>query len=394
MTIERTIIIVFDSLGVGELPDARDFGDAGSNTLANTAKAVGGLDLPNLADLGLGNIIEVEGVGPVPAPAACFGKLLEQSIGKDTTVGHWELMGICSSNPFPTYPDGFPPALLAEFKKMTGLDVLGNRAASGTKIIEELGEEHQKSGKPIVYTSADSVWQIAAHQDTIPLERLYELSEAARKMLVGAHSVARVIARPFIGAPGSFTRTHWRKDFSIEPPGPTLLDFAHNQGVKVLAAGKISEIFAGRGIDRSAHTSGNQETIDLMLEYMDLSQRSIIFANLVDFDMLWGHRNDPSGYAGGLEAADQRIPEIIAHMKDSDLLILTADHGCDPTTASTDHSREYVPALMYGRQCRSGVDLGVRQTFSDIAQTIAEGMGISVDLDGESFWKFVARTLG
>lgn len=389
MSINRTIIIVFDSMGAGELPDAADYGDTGSNTMANTAQAVGGLNIPNLGRLGLGNIIDILGVPPVAAPQSAYGKLTEVSAGKDTTVGHWELMGIQLKQPFPVYPDGFPSELIAGFERLAGSKVLGNKAASGTAIIAELGEEHQRTGRPIVYTSADSVWQIAAHEAVIPVDELYRLCAAAREMLTGDHGVARVIARPFVGEPGAYVRTHRRKDFSLAPPKPTLLDFAVGQGVPVLAAGKIGEIFAGRGISESRHTSGNEDTLDLTLEYMTRPGPAIIFANLVDFDMLWGHRNDARGYAAGLAAADKRLPDILSKLRDDDLLVLTADHGCDPTTPSTDHSREYAPLLLCGPAIETGVDFGIRPTFADLAQTVAEAMGLAVDLCGESLWPTV-----
>lgn len=392
--VDRTIIIVFDSLGVGELPDAGDFGDTGSNTLGNTAAAAGGLELPNLGSLGLGNIIDVPGTTPSAHPRGAYGKMAEISAGKDTTVGHWELMGVSSKEPFPVYPDGFPPELIEKFKRCTGLGILGNKAASGTEIIAELGEEHQRTGLPILYTSADSVWQIAAHQDVIPLEKLYELCRKSRSFLTGEHGVARVIARPFIGRSGNYTRTHWRKDFSIDPPAPTLLDFAVSDGVPVLAAGKIGEIFAGRGISESRHTGGNQETIDLILEYLSLNKPSIIFANLVDFDMLWGHRNDPVAYAQGLRQADARLTEIIGAMSPRDLLVIVGDHGCDPTTPSTDHSREYVPILFFGAPVRPGVGLGTRPTFADAGRTIAGAMGIRTDIEGTDLWELIKAVQG
>ncbi len=392
--IKRTIIIVFDSLGVGELPDAAAFGDVGSNTLAHIAVAVGGLSLPNLAALGLGNIIDIQGTEPALQPNGAFGKMAEVSIGKDTTVGHWELMGVSSPEAFPVFPDGFPPELIEEFTRRTSLGVLGNKAASGTQIIEELGAEHQRTGRPIIYTSADSVWQIAAHEETISVARLYELCEISRSFLVGDYGVARVIARPFIGPVGDYSRTHRRRDFSIEPPTLTLLDFAVSQGTPVLAAGKISEIFAGRGISASRHTSGNEETFDLVLEYMERPGPAIIFANLVDFDMLWGHRNDPDGYATGLRAADLRLPEVLKAMRPDDLLVIVGDHGCDPTTPSTDHSREYVPLLIYGAQVTKGLDLGVRPTFADVGRTIAGAMGLNVKLEGHNLWDLIEADIG
>ncbi|MDP1808283.1 MAG: phosphopentomutase, partial [Actinomycetota bacterium] len=291
--------------------------------------------------------------------------------------------------PFPVYPDGFPPELIAEFERRTGLKALGNKAASGTAIIAELGAEHQRTGCPIVYTSADSVWQIAAHESVIPVDELYRLCAATREMLTGENGVARVIARPFTGEVGAYVRTHRRKDFSMTPPTPTLLDFAVGQGVRVLAAGKIGEIFAGRGISESRHTSGNEETFDQTLEYMTRPGKAIVFANLVDFDMLWGHRNNPRGYAAALAAADKRLPEVLSALREDDLLVLTADHGCDPTTPSTDHSREYAPLLLRGSAIEPGVDFGTRPTFADLARTIAEAMGLTVDLHGKSLWPIV-----
>ncbi len=389
MLVNRVVLIVFDSLGVGELPDAARYGDSGSNTLANIAEAVGGINAPNLAWLGLGNILKVRGMPPAHEPQSAFGKMAEVSVGKDTTVGHWELMGLWSEKPFPVYPNGFPAELVARFEEKAGVKILGNKAASGTEIIAELGEEHQRTGRPIIYTSADSVWQIAAHENVIRVEKLYQLCEIARALLTAENGVARVIARPFVGGPGAYTRTYLRKDFSIRPPGPTLLDFAKEQNTPVLGAGKIGEIFADQGISESRHTSGNNDTFRIIREYMSREDRSFIFANLVDFDMLWGHRNDPKGYADGLIEADKQLGEVIAGLAEDDLLIITADHGCDPTTSSTDHSREYTPLLVYGDGVRGG-DVGIRSTFADVAQTIAAAMGIEVDLRGDSFWETIS----
>lgn len=389
---QRAIVIVFDSLGVGALPDAARFGDVGSNTLANTAQAVGGLSLPNLAKLGLGNIIPVKGVRPASQPLGNYGKMAELSQGKDTTVGHWELMGVVKKEPFPVYPHGFPPEIIKLFSQKIGRPVLGNKPASGTAIIAELGEEHLKTGYPIVYTSADSVFQIAAHQDVVPLTQLYRWCKIARQILSGPYSVARVIARPFVGRPGQFKRTHWRKDFSLPPPGKTVLDFAQEQGVKLLAAGKISEIFAGQGITATVHTKSNKDTFKQVLDYMKQTeqekQKSIIFANLVDFDTLWGHRNDPAGYALGLEEADRELSNVFNLLNQADLLIITADHGCDPTTPSTDHSREYVPVIVYSPSLKKGVNLGVRESFADVGQTLAAALGVKVEnLAGKSFFQ-------
>lgn len=389
--IERTIIIVLDSVGVGELPDANEYGDAGSNTLANVAAAVGGLHLPSFAALGLGNIIPVKGVPPSNEPSANYGKMAEVSPGKDTTTGHWELMGIQLSQEFPLYPDGFPPEIIREFERRTGLKVLGNKAASGTEIVEELGEEHMRTGRPIVYTSADSVFQIAAHQDVIPLDDLYGICEIARRILTGRHNVDRVIARPFAGRPGSFVRTEWRRDFSLSPPSKTVLNFAIDAGLPVYGIGKISEIFAGSGISSSVHTRDNMEAVNQILAHLQKHKKGIIFANLVDFDMLWGHRNNAAAYAQGLEGVDRRLPEIIDVLLGTDLLTITGDHGCDPTTPSTDHSREYVPLLVLGLALKRGIDLGTRSTFADVGKTVAEAMGFDAPVKGISFWDEIKK---
>jgi phosphopentomutase len=390
--IKRAILIVLDSVGVGELPDAAKYGDQGSNTLGHVAEKVGGLYLPNLERLGLGRIIPVRGVSDKIEPTACFGKMAEHSPGKDTTTGHWEIAGLWLEEPFPTYPNGFPKEIIHPFEKQIGRKVLGNKPASGTEIIKELGKKHLATGRPIVYTSADSVFQIAAHQRIIPLEQLYEFCRIARKLLTGSHAVDRVIARPFIGEPGNFQRTEWRKDFSLPPPTPTLLDYAQKAGIKVKAIGKISEIFSGQGISSSVHTRNNLKAIYQIIKHLQAANgRQIIFANLVDFDMLWGHRNNYQAYARGLEEFDRHLPEIISLVRDEDLLIITADHGCDPTTPSTDHSREYVPLLLYSSKIRSGVNLGSRSTFADLGKTISEAMGFQAPIKGESFWLKVIR---
>jgi len=385
----RAIIIVLDSVGVGELPDAYKYGDEGSNTLANTAKAVGGLNLPNFQKLGLGNIIDIEGVEPSRTPLASFGKMAERSAGKDTTTGHWELMGLHLPNPFPVYPNGFPKEVIDEFEKEAGRKILCNKPASGTEIIKKLGEEHIKTGCPIVYTSADSVFQIAAHKDVIPLEELYKMCEVARNILRGEHNVCRIIARPFTGKPGSFVRTAERRDYSVKPHGKTVLDYAINAGFGVFAVGKIGEIFVNRGITEAVHIDNNMDGVDKTLAYMDKKDKGIIFTNLVDFDMLWGHRNNPEGYAKGLEDVDKRVPELIKRLKSDDVLIFTADHGCDPTTPSTDHSREYVPLLVYGERIKVGVNLGIRESFSDLGKTVAELMGFKALVAGESFAEII-----
>ncbi|MCL5292799.1 MAG: phosphopentomutase [Actinobacteria bacterium] len=389
MTIRRTIIVVLDSVGVGALPDARDYGDEDSNTLANTARAVGGLSLPNFGRLGLGNIIPIEGVPPESKPSGSFGKMAEVSPGKDTTTGHWELMGIHLDKAFPTYPHGFPSEIIDLFERRIGRKVLGNKPASGTEIIEELGKEHLTTGRPIVYTSADSVFQIAAHEEVIPINQLYHFCKTARQILTGDHGVGRVIARPFVGTPGDFVRTARRKDFSLPPAGKTLLDFAQEAGVKVFAVGKIGEIFTMRGIDESVKTANNMEGVDRVVELMDANSSGIIFVNLVDFDMLWGHRNDAPGYAEGLKAVDSRLPELLDRLRSGDVLFVTADHGCDPTTPSTDHSREYVPLLVTGLEIEKGVDLEIRHSFSDLGKTIADLMAFRADIQGKSFANLV-----
>jgi phosphopentomutase len=376
----RAIVLVLDSVGVGELPDAALYGDKGSNTLGNTARAVGGVSMPNLGSMGLGNITDILGVPALDRPTASWGKNAEQSAGKDTTTGHWEMMGLKLVRPFPTYAEGFPSAVMDAFTAETGLGWLGNYPASGTLIIQELGDEHVATGKPIVYTSADSVFQIAAHEDVIPIERLYEICAIARdRVLVGEHAVGRVIARPFIGpdSSGSFTRTHRRRDFALAPSEPTVLDVLEDAGVKSYGIGKIGEIFAWRGICESPHSTDNMNGFDHLIERVAGEAPGFVFANLVDFDMVWGHRNDFEGYARGLEAVDARMPELLDAMVAGDLLIVTADHGCDPTTLSTDHSREYTPLVAKIKGVDRGADLGVRATFSDIGETVLDFYGLA-----------------
>ncbi|BCV21760.1 phosphopentomutase [Moorella sp. Hama-1] len=383
MDSDRVILIVLDSVGVGALPDAAKYGDEGSNTLGNIAAAVN-LKLPNLTRLGLGNIIPLRGIPPVGLPEAAWGKMASRTAGKDTTSGHWELAGLILERPFPLYPHGFPPEVIEPFEKAIGRRVLGNKPASGTVIIEELGAEHVRTGYPIVYTSADSVFQIAAHEEVIPVEELYRYCKVARKILTGEHAVGRVIARPFIGEPGHFIRTDRRQDFSLEPPQPTLLDAVTAAGLEVMAVGKIKDIFAGRGITRWIHTHDNMDGVDQICNYLREGERGLIFTNLVDFDMRYGHRNDVAGYAAALEAFDRRLPELLAGLEGDDVLILTADHGCDPTTPSTDHSREYVPLLIYGKRVRP-LNIGVRSTFADLGATVAELLGVPYKLPGKSF---------
>lgn len=386
---KRAIIIVLDSVGIGELPDAADFGDVGSNTLVNIKKARPQTDLKHLCDLGLGNIQgeEIALLGKVESPKGAFGKMAEKSIGKDTTTGHWEMAGIITKRPFPTYTEnGFPKEVIDAFEEAIGTKILGNYAASGTEIINVLGEEHMKTGYPIVYTSADSVFQIAAHEEIIPVEKLYEICTKARKILTGEHGVARVIARPFIGNKnGEFTRTKNRKDFSLEPTGVTILDLAKEKGMNVTAIGKIEDIFEHRGMTRTDHTTNNHDGVEKTILYTKEAFEGILFTNLVDTDMIYGHRNDVEGYASALEYFDSKLPEIIAEMKEEDILFITADHGCDPTTPSTDHSREYVPILVYGKRVKAGVDLGVRKTFADLGQTVSEYLDLGANFEAESF---------
>lgn len=386
MIVDRVILVILDSLGVGELPDASKYGDEGSNTLGNTARVLGGLNLPNFEQMGLGNIIPVEGIKPVPGCQAAWGKMTEISEGKDTTTGHWELMGLITERPFPVYPRGFPEELIRGFEQDIGRRVLGNKVASGTAIIEELGEEHLKTGYPIVYTSADSVFQIAAHEEVIPLAELYRICQLARDMLRGEHGVARVIARPFRGEVGRFERTENRHDYSLEPPGPTTLDVLVKNGRETTGIGKIKDIFASRGITRHIPSKNNREGIRHIIDAINSDCRGLVFANLVDFDMKYGHRNDPEGYAQALEEVDRAIPAIIESLRSDDILIFTADHGCDPTTPSTDHSREYVPLLVIGEKVRGGAELGVRESFADLGKTIAEQLGVPTEgLPGQSF---------
>lgn len=388
---KRVIIIVLDSAGIGELPDAAEYGDEGSNTLGNIAAAVPGFSLPNLEKLGLGNIDGIVGFKAAEEPLGCFGKMAERSVGKDTTTGHWELAGITLRKPFPVYPEGFPGDLVERFEKAIGTKTLGNYPASGTVIIKELGQQHVMTGYPIIYTSADSVFQIAAHEDVIPVQRLYEICRTAREILTGEHAVGRVIARPFTGSDGNYTRTANRRDFSLEPPEKTLLDHVKEAGLEVKAVGKIDDIFAGRGITQSIHVKNNMEGVDKTIGFIKERFSGLIFANLVDFDMYYGHRNDPEGYARALEEFDGRVPEIIDTMARQDILFITADHGCDPTTVSTDHSREYVPLLIYGKEIRMGINLGTRKTFSDLAQTTAEYLGTGGEFDAVSFYGDIAR---
>ncbi|MBN1755837.1 phosphopentomutase [bacterium] len=382
----KAILIILDGVGIGELPDASEYGDQGSNTLANTAELLGGLNLPNLRTLGLGNIHPLKGIQPVKNPMGAFGKMAELSTGKDSTSGHWELMGLISKQPLPTYPDGFPPEIISRFTAAIGRGILGNYAQSGTEIINQLGNEHLSTGKPIVYTSADSVFQIAAHLDIITLEKLYEWCEIARGILVGDHGVGRVIARPFTGKPGHFIRTPDRKDFSLHPPGDTVMDSIKAAGMPVVGIGKIYDLFNGKGLTESYHTTRNTEGIEKTIQFIASLSDGLIFTNLGDFDTIWGHRNNPTGFAQGLLQFDQELPRIYQNMGEHDLLIITADHGNDPTTPSTDHSREYVPLLAYCKSCK-GLNLGVRRSFADVGASLAEFLKVKGTGQGNSFLK-------
>jgi phosphopentomutase len=377
-------LLVLDGVGIGELPDAADYGDEGSNTLVNMAKAVGGLNLPNLQRMGLGNIEQIEGIPPAEKPIACYGKMREVSAGKDTTTGHWEIAGIIREKPFPTYPNGFPPEIIEAFEKAIGRKVLGNKPASGTAIIEELGEEHLRTGYPIVYTSADSVFQIAAHEEIVPVEQLYEWCRIAREILRGEHEVARVIARPFIGTPGNFKRTARRKDFSVPPPYPTLLDALTETGLKVVTVGKVDDIFAGRGVTFAVHTSDNRDGMQQVETLTAQGDFDFLWCTLVDFDTVYGHRNNPQGFAQALREFDEWLGNFLPKLREGDLLIITADHGNDPTTPSTDHSREYVPLLIWTPSLKEGKPLGVRQTFADVAATIADWLKVEWHGAGKS----------
>jgi phosphopentomutase len=383
----RACVIVLDAVGAGELPDADQYGDVGSNTLGNVALAVGGLDLPNLEALGLGNVEPLEGCPPQPGAPAVAGRLLERSKGKDTTTGHWEMMGIVTATPFPTYPHGFPHDVIDPFMHRTGRGVLGNKAASGTEIIQELGEEHQQTGKWIVYTSADSVFQVAAHEETVPLEELYEACRIAREILTGKHAVGRVIARPFIGSPGAYTRTPNRHDFSLEPKRPNYLSLIRDKGMRVYGVGKIGDIFAGQDIDESHPTKSNIEGIQQTEKLLQELDEGFIFVNLVETDMLWGHRNDPVNFHRCLQDFDRRLPDLLEALRPGDLLILTSDHGCDPTTPSTDHSREYALLLAYvaGRNAAGLIHEG---EFADVGATVngwLKGKAPSRGIPGEPF---------
>lgn len=385
--LNRAIVIVLDGCGIGEAPDSAAYGDAGSNTIANTARAVGGLKCPNLSKLGLGHLGDIIGVPPDPSPIGCYGKMQERAAGKDSTSGHWELMGVTLKEPLPVYPHGFGPHILDPFIERTGRGVIGNKPASGTAIIDELGSEQLKTGHWIVYTSADSVFQIAAHEELISIEELYNACRIARELLTGKDAVGRVIARPYVGKPGSFTRTHRRRDFSLEPTGTTVLDHLAKARVPAIGIGKIDDLFAGRGLSVKIHTENNADGMAKTLAALTAHPSGLIFTNLVEFDMVWGHRNDPVGFANGLAEFDAWLPKLLSAMRESDALFIVADHGIDPTTPSTDHSREVIPLLVYGPALRRGVNLGIRSTYADLAATLAEAFALpftAIDQTGGS----------
>lgn len=382
--INRVIVIVLDGCGIGEAPDTGAYGDSGSNTLVNTARAVGGLNCPNLERLGLGHLDHIEGVSAVANPIGSFGTMAQRSAGKDSTTGHWELMGVVLADPFPVYPNGFGPHILERFTRETGRRVLGNCPASGTEIIARLGDQHCTTGDLIVYTSADSVFQVAAHEEIVPVEELYRCCEIARRILTGKDAVGRVIARPFVGTSGHYVRTHRRRDFSLSPPRPTLLDRLMDRDIETVGIGKIGDLFAGQGLSVKIHTTDNDDGMEQTISALSTHPRGMIFTNLVEFDMIWGHRNDVQGFARGLERFDRLLERLLPSMGESDALFLVADHGCDPTTPSTDHSRELVPLLVYGPSLRAGVRLGQRTSFVDLAATIGDIFGVRESGDGRS----------
>ena len=381
----RLFLIVLDSVGIGEAPDVAQFGDEGSNTVRAAVEA--GADLPNLRRLGLFNIDGMDWTEPEAAPIGAFGRMREASMGKDTTIGHWEIAGVVSPKPLPTFPDGFPPEIIRNFEKLTGRKVICNKPYSGTQLLLDYGREHVETGALMVYTSADSVFQVAAHEDIVPIEELYHDCELAREMLTGDYAVGRVIARPFVGEYPNYTRTARRHDYSLQPPRATMLNNLEDAGYECIGVGKISDIFAGSGITQQIRTQNNTDGIAKTLDLMENDFEGICFVNLVDFDMVYGHRNDAPGYARALMEFDQALPKFMEQMGEDDLLIITADHGCDPSTPSTDHSREYTPMLAWSKKIRPGANLGTRTTFADIGATVLEYFGLENRTDGQSFLK-------
>ncbi len=381
----RVFLVVLDGVGIGEMPDAAQYGDRGSHTLRHVAEFAGGLKLPTMESLGLGTLVALPGVRPTKSPRGARGRLTERSAGKDSTTGHWEMMGIVLDKAFPTYPNGFPLPLLDSWCERVGRGWLGNCTASGTEIIHRLGEQHQETGRYIVYTSADSVFQVAAHEGTVPLEELYAACRTAREMLSGEHAVGRVIARPFAGVPGDYKRTSNRRDFSLVPFEPTVLDRLKAAGHRTVTVGKVDDLFAGSGVTDAIHTKTNDEGAGVLLDLASKPGEGLVFANLVDFDTQYGHRNDPAGFARALEAWDEQLARLLPMLRDDEMIWVTADHGNDPTTPSTDHSREYTPLLVAGPRVRDGHDLGTRETFADLGATIAEVFSIPAPRHGRSF---------
>ncbi|HEX4205112.1 MAG TPA: phosphopentomutase [Ktedonobacteraceae bacterium] len=383
--LKRAILIVLDGVGAGANSDAAAYGDEGASSLEHCAQAIGGLALPHLGAIGLGNITSIVGTPPRDACSGAYGRMNSVAAGKDSVAGHWEMTGVVLQQPLPTYPRGFPPAIVSAFEQAIGRKVIGNKAASGTKIIQELGEEHLRTGSPILYTSADSVFQVAAHQDIIALPELYAMCETARGMLTGDDAVGRVIARPFIGTPGAFQRTEHRRDFALSPLGTSLLDRLQAAGKDVIGIGKIEDLFAGRGLTERDHTETNSEGMAATLHWLERDFSGLLFVNLVEFDMLWGHRRDSQGYARALRSVDDWLPAVQERMRPDDALFFSADHGVDPTFRGTDHTRERVPVLAYGEPVRAGVNLGVRASLADMGQTLAEAFGVSTLAAGTSF---------
>jgi phosphopentomutase len=388
--IKRVVLIVLDSVGVGELPDADQFGDVGSNTLGHIAQRLADFSLPYLQSLGLGQLPNVH-LPTIAFPRGAYGRAAEQSRGKDTITGHWEIAGLVPSFSFPYFPEGFPREIMDRFEAEIGTKTLGNYPSSGTVILDELGEEHMRSGYPIVYTSSDSVFQIAMHEEVIPIEEQYRICKIARDLLQGDWAVGRVIARPFLGTPGNFYRTGNRHDYSIDPPSDTVLDHLFNAGKKVYGVGKIMDIFNGKGLSGNKKSSNNSEGVDYTLAWMDIDFEGLIFTNLVDFDMLYGHRRDVEGYGQCLREFDERLPQILAALGPKDVLMLTADHGNDPTFKGTDHTREYVPILVYGQQVQAGTDIGTCATFADMGATILDMLGVVGETKGKSFWPNIQK---
>ncbi len=384
-TLKRAILVVLDGVGAGANPDAHAYGDDGASSLEHCAQAIGGLALPNLGSIGIGNITPIKGTPPTDHARGAYGRMAEAAAGKDSTTGHWEMTGVVLQKPLPTYPHGFPPDLVEAFEQAIGRKVIGNKVASGTEIIKELGEEHVRTGYPILYTSADSVFQLAAHQDVIPLQELYHMCEIARHMLTGDNAVGRVIARPFIGTPGSFKRTEHRRDFSLQPLGTTLLDLLKTNGKDVIGLGKIEDLFAGRGLTQRDHTETNSDSMQATLHWLEQDFNGLLFVNLVEFDMLWGHRRDSEGYAQALRDVDTWFAQVQQVMRPEDAIFFTADHGVDPTYHGTDHTREQVPLLAYGAPVRAGANLGTRSTFADLGQTLAQAFGVGQLAAGTSF---------